>query len=171
MAAAADAAMLAGDKEVAMSIVKTLRFPARVEWRGGRRVELAAPGKPPLDLATPPEFKDGVPGFWSPEELLVGAVAACYELTLAAIAARFDVPIARVAVEAAGHVDRGKHGYDFSLVELDVELEVEAEHEAAALRAAELAERHCIVGRALEVPVPVHVRVAAAPPQPLAVAS
>ena len=144
-----------------MSIVKTLRFSARVDRLEGRRVELTAPDKRPLDIATPPEFKGGVAGIWSPEELLVGAVASCYELTLAAIAERLDVPLTRVAVDAVGHVEHGKHGYAFTVVELDVELETEPTHEAQARRAAQLSEENCIVARALDVPVHVRLSVTA----------
>ena len=146
-----------------MSIVKTLRFPARALWTDGRLVELSAPDKRRLPLATPPEFKGGIPGIWSPEELLVGAVAACYELTLAAVAERLGVALERVTVDAAGHVDRGKAGYAFSVLELDVEVEVDPAHEEGARRAARLAEEHCIVARALDVPVHVSLSIVRAP--------
>jgi organic hydroperoxide reductase OsmC/OhrA len=162
------AAMLGRTKEVDMPIVKTMRFPAHAEWEESRLVELSALEKPPLVLATPPEFKDGIAGFWSPEELLVGAVAACYELTLAAIAERLDARLEHIAVDAAGHVEHGREGYEFTVVELDVTLEVEPEHETRARRAAELAEDYCVVARALEVPV--HVRVAVVVREPAAVA-
>jgi organic hydroperoxide reductase OsmC/OhrA len=145
-----------------MSIVKSFRFPVRSAVLGPRRVELNATGKPELEVATPPEFKGGLAGIWSPEELLVGAVVSCYELTLTAIAERLEVPLAGVSVDAAGHVERGARGYAFIVVELDVELETEPGFESRARRAARLAEEHCIVGRALEVPVHVRLSIRAA---------
>ena len=134
-------------------------------------LELSAPGKPPLEVATPPEFKHVIAGFWCPEELLVGAVASCYELTLVAIAERLDVPLLQLTVAATGHVESGRDGYGFTVIDLDVELETGAAHEAQAHRAAELAERHCIVGRALEVPIHVRVSVTASPAELTKVAS
>jgi organic hydroperoxide reductase OsmC/OhrA len=141
-----------------MATIKALRFPAQARWHEGRVLELSADAKPPLAVATPPEFKHGVPGVWSPEELLVGAVASCYELTLVAIAERLEIPLGALSVAATGHVESGERGYGFTVIELDVTIETDPTHEAGARRAAELAQRHCIVERALDVPV--HVRVA-----------
>jgi organic hydroperoxide reductase OsmC/OhrA len=144
-----------------MATVKALRFSSRARWQEGRLLGLSAPGKPPLTVATPPEFKDGIPGIWSPEELMVGALASCYELTLVAIAEKLGVPLGKLAVDATGHVERGRDGYGFTVIELEVTVETDPDHEAQARKAASLAEKHCVVGRALEVPV--HIRVAVTP--------
>lgn len=140
-----------------MSIVKTFRFPVQAHWFVGRLTRLGAPGKPPFRVATPPEFKEGIAGIWSPEELLVGALATCYELTLAAIAERRGIPLNTLEVGASGHVERLSGGYEFTLIELDVELTTAPGRELEAEEVARLAKRHCIVGRALEVPVRVRV--------------
>jgi peroxiredoxin-like protein len=140
-----------------MSIVKTFRFPVEARWFGGRLVRLHAPGKHSLRVATPPEFKGGMAGIWSPEDLLVGAVASCYELTLVAIAERRRVPLHTLAIDARGHVERHAGRFEFSVIELDVDLTTDAGLEREAEAVARLAQEHCIVGRALEVPV--HVRV------------
>ena len=153
-----------------MSIVKTLRFAVQARWFGGRLVRLGAHQKPPLRIATPPEFKDGIAGIWSPEELLVGAVAACYELTLVAIAERRGVPLHTLEVGASGHLERGTQGYHFTVVELDVELATDPGREPEAEELARLAKEHCIVGRALEVPVHVRIVVRALEPASVEVA-
>ena len=140
-----------------MSIVKALRFPVQARWFGGRLLRLGAPEKPVLRIATPPEFKDGIRGIWSPEELLVGSLAACYELTLVAIAERLDVPLHTLEVSAIGHLEQvPKGGHGFTVVELDVDLATDPGRELDAEDVARRAKEHCIVGRALEVPV--HLR-------------
>jgi peroxiredoxin-like protein len=142
-----------------MSVVKTLRFPITAEWSGGRTVDAEAPGKSGLRVVTPPEFEGGAAGHWSPEELLVTAVASCYVLTLAAVADRTRAPIRRLRLDAVGHVEGDRRGhYHFTVIELEVELVTDPDAVEAAERAAALAEEHCIVSRALDVPV--HVRVA-----------
>lgn len=144
-----------------MSIVKTLRFPIAAEC-GGRAVDAEAPGKPGLRVVTPPEFRGGAAGNWSPEELLVTAVASCYALTLAAVAERTNVSIRRLRLDAVGHVEGDRRGhYDFTVIELEGDTDSDAVE--AAERAAALAEEHCIVSRALDVPVHVHVAVHSAP--------
>ena len=147
-----------------MSIVKTLRFPIAAEWWGGRTVDAEAPGKEGLRVVTPPEFRGGVAGEWSPEELLVTAVASCYALTLAAVAEQANAPIHRVRLGGVGHVEGDRRGhYRFTVIELEVELVTDPDAVEAAERAAALAEEHCIVSRALDIPVHVRVAVRSAP--------
>src|SRR5262245_55723977 len=146
-----------------MSTVKALRFPIATEWRGGRMVDVSRPGKRELRVVTPPEFRNGIPDQWSPEDLLVAAVSSCYVLTLTAIADRLRTPIDTVRVEAAGHLEKNRRGdYRFTSIDLEVEIAAPAGSAGAAERAAALAEKHCIVHEALDVPVHVHVDVRAA---------
>ncbi len=143
-----------------MSIVKALRFPVSVRWRGGRLTGLSAVGKPDLEVATPPEFRGGVAGVWSPEDLLVASAATCFAVTLVAIAERMQVPMRALEVTGTGHVSKRDDGrFGFVAIELDVALETSPERIEAAERAAEVAEERCLVSMALDIPV--HVAVAA----------
>lgn len=140
-----------------MSIVKLHRYCVRARSDGSPGLALEAPGKPPLRVASPPEFKDGIPDVWSPEELLIGALAACFERTVVAIAAYKGTPLHAVKVDATGHVLRKDAKYHFSLFELDVDLETEAGREHEVERIAELAHERCLVESALDVPVHVSI--------------
>ncbi|MEX2210985.1 MAG: OsmC family protein [Gaiellaceae bacterium] len=141
-----------------MGILKSHRFPVQAHWFGGRLLRLGAPEKPRLKVATPPEFEDGIEGIWSPEELLVGALAACYELTLAAVAERRAVPIHTIDVAAVGHLERASGGgFGFTVIELDVDLTTDPGRESEAQELALLVKRQCIVARAMEVPLRVQV--------------
>src|SRR5690606_31542034 len=68
-------------------------------------VALGSPGLPDMETTAPPEF-NGPEGFWSPETLLVGAVADCFILSFRAVAqaSKFDWVDLRVEVE--GTLDR-----------------------------------------------------------------
>jgi organic hydroperoxide reductase OsmC/OhrA len=136
-----------------MGIVKVHRYGVRAGREGPQTLTLEAPDKPLLHVATPPDFKNGVPGVWSPEELLIGSLAACFELTAVAIADFKGVPLHTIRVDATGHVERKDSQYRFVLIELDVDLETDAGCEHDAERVAEVAKERCIVGSALEVPV------------------
>jgi organic hydroperoxide reductase OsmC/OhrA len=140
-----------------MGIARALRFPVQARWFGGRLLRLGAPEKPALRVATPPEFKGGIPGIWTPEDLLVGSVAACYELTLVALAERNGVPLHTLEVRAAGHLDYAPIvGHSFTEVEIEVELATDPGGELDAEEVAVLAKHHCLVANALNVPV--HLR-------------
>jgi peroxiredoxin-like protein len=137
-----------------MSIVKDFRFPVSVQLVEGRRTVASAVDKDDLEIATPPEFRDGVPGVWSPEELLVSAAASCYAVTLAAVLERRAIPVHALTVSGAGHVTRRDDGrFGFVAIELDLRLDTAGDRLADAVRAAERAKNLCIVTMALDVPV------------------
>jgi organic hydroperoxide reductase OsmC/OhrA len=143
-----------------MSIVKALRFPVSVQLEHGRLTRAEVSGKPELEVATPPEFPGGIEGVWSPEDLLVTATASCYAVTVVAIAERREIPIYDLRVSGTGHVSKRDDGrFGFVAIELDAEIETDPECIAAMEAVARRAERGCLVGQALDVPVHVGVTV------------
>jgi organic hydroperoxide reductase OsmC/OhrA len=146
-----------------MSTHKAHRFPVDVRWVGGRMTQVTPPGKAPLDVATPPEFRGGVEGVWSPEDLYVASAAACYAVTLVSVAERRNIPLHALSVRGVGTVTRrADEKFGFTTVELEVDLETAAGHEEDARAAAEGAEHGCLVAVSLDVAVHVHVHVATA---------
>lgn len=143
-----------------MSAVNALHFPVSVEWWGGRIVSSKAPGKSTLCVTAPPEFGGLDGSFWSPEDLLVNAVASCYAITLRSVARRLRVPIRELTVHAVGDLERqGEGPFGFARIELNVDLSTDEGMEAVAERAAAVAEEQCLVRGALGIPVRVRVRV------------
>ena len=142
-----------------MGVFKVHRYGVRTRYEGSQTLSLEAPGKPIRRVANPPEFRNGIDGVWSPEELLIGSLAACYERTLVAIAEYKRMPLHAVRVDGTGHVERKDSKYHFVLFELDVELETDAGREREAEHIAGLAHERCLVGSALDAPV--HLSVAA----------
>jgi organic hydroperoxide reductase OsmC/OhrA len=143
-----------------MSIYKDYCFRASAVPRRIGTVRVVTGDKPALEIATPVEFHNGLPGYWSPEDMLVAATASCYVLTVRALAQRRGIPLDDLEVAATGHVTRRADGrFGFALVELQVSLSTDVEHEEAVAAVARNAERSCIVGRALEVPVELELNV------------
>lgn len=136
-----------------MSIMKLHRYGVHISRHGDGTLDLDAPGKPTLEVATPADFKDGIRGFWGPEELLIGSLASCFELTALALAERRNVPIVSFRTDATGYIESKNGLYRFVVLELDVAIETDAGFEAAAELVAVVAKEHCIVASALDVPV------------------
>jgi organic hydroperoxide reductase OsmC/OhrA len=145
-----------------MSIYKEFQFPVSVRWRGGRLARADSRKKESLEVATPPEFRGGLEGHWSPEDLLVAATASCFVLTLVAVAERRQAPLLDVSIGATGHMGRRQDGrLGFTVIEIHATVETLPGSEEAVAAAASDAERHSLVSQALEVPVHVALDVTA----------
>ena len=137
-----------------MSITKDFRYKVAVDWEGDRITNVTSPDKPQLTVATPPEFKNGVEGVWSPEDLLVASVASCFAVTLVAVAERRELPLRSLHVSGTGHLtarDDGRFG--FVAIELTAAIRTDEHVLDAMERAAKHAGRACLVSMALDVPV------------------
>lgn len=128
-------------------------YPHRylVTARGGPlgSVPIASAGLPDMHTQPPPEF-DGPGGFWSPETLLVAAVADCYVLSFRSVAhfAKFSWEKLECAVE--GTLDRSGGTTRFSAFNTRATLTVPAGADVS--KAQELllrAEKVCLVSNSL----------------------
>ena len=137
-----------------MSITKDFRYRVGVAWEGGRTTTVTSTDKPDLTVATPPEFKNGVPGVWSPEDLLVAAVASCFAVTMVAVAERRDLPLYELDVTGTGHLTQRDDGrFGFVAIELTTHMRTAEPSIEALQHAAKYAERACLISMALDVPV------------------
>jgi len=112
-------------------------------------VNLSATGLDSMDSAPPAEF--GGPGDkWSPESLLVAAVADCFILSFKAIAraSRFDW--LSLECSANGKLDRAEGGMRFTGFEIHAELEITSgDQRDKAERLLEKAEKTCLITNSL----------------------
>jgi organic hydroperoxide reductase OsmC/OhrA len=140
---------------------KEFRFPVEVVWDEARRTTARVDGKPPLRIATPPEFRGTDPDIWSPEDAFVAAAGSCLAVTIVALAEREQLPLRELSVHADGVVGRRPDGrFGFVRIEQTVELDTDAGSEDAARALVAKAEDGCLVTVSLDLPVEttVHVR-------------
>ncbi len=143
---------------------KGIRLPVSVRWLTGKRTVATVAGKDDLEVATPPEFKGGVEGVWSPEDLFVGSVASCFAVTLAGIAARRGIPLRGLSVGGDGIVTQRTDGrFGFAEVILHVELATDQGYEREATDAVHDAELGCLVAASVDLPVRVELTVRTSP--------
>jgi peroxiredoxin-like protein len=121
--------------------------------------QLSAPGLPDLATAPPASF-DGPGDAWSPEHLLLSAVATCFLFTLRAVAKVSKLELAAADVEAAGTVDRHEGVTRFTSITLRPQITVAAgiDHERVR-HAVEKTERACLVSASLATPVRVDLHI------------
>ena len=129
-------------------------LPHRYRVKGTGRitgdVELTAERLTTLRSASPAEF-DGPGDQWSPETLLVGAVADCFILTFRAVANASRLSWISLDCDVTGTLDRVDRVMLFTHFDVTAHLVVPAGVDAGlAQRALEKAERNCLITSSLK---------------------
>lgn len=107
---------------------------------------------PSLPSDAPAEF-DGPGDRWSPETLLVAAVADCYVLTFRAVARAAKLPWLSLRCEVEGTLDRIERATRFTAFRVRARLQVPpGTPEEQARRLMEKAEQACLVTNSLKAP-------------------
>jgi organic hydroperoxide reductase OsmC/OhrA len=125
-----------------------------VAWWNAGKAGLAKSESAPnaIHFAAPPQF-GGLEGRWSPEDLLLCAVAGCFTTTFRALAdySKFEYTDLEVAVE--GMVHKAQSGYEFAGILIRPTLTIsDPAEQPRADRLLEKAKRLCLVSRAIAVP-------------------
>jgi organic hydroperoxide reductase OsmC/OhrA len=143
---------LLGQKEkLAMGSAHRYRV---VAWWSAGRSGLAKSDSAPnaIHFTAPPEF-GGLDGRWTPEDLLLCAVASCYTTTFRALADYSALEYSDLGVEVEGRVSKADSGYAFSEMVIRPKLSIaSAEEQARAVSLLHKAKAVCLVSRALAVP-------------------
>jgi peroxiredoxin-like protein len=142
--------------------MKPLPHRYEVKIAGGPEgyATLKSGGVPDLRTAPPIDF-DGPGDAWSPEQLLLAAVEACFLLTFRAIAAASRIEFASLAVESEGIVDRRDGRTRFTEIILRPRLALPAGADRVRVqRALEKAEQACLVSASLSTPIRLEPQIA-----------
>ncbi|HEY8049093.1 MAG TPA: OsmC family protein [Ramlibacter sp.] len=130
-------------------------------------VDVRGPAPAAIETWPPPEF-DGQFGEWSPESLLVAAVADCFVLTFRAVARAAHLEWDRLDVDVAGTLERIDGVTRFTRMVVAPHLTIIHAGDAQRVQSLlEKAERGCLVSNSLTAevvlqPHPVTIATAAA---------
>ncbi|MFS8215122.1 OsmC family protein [Paenibacillus polymyxa] len=128
-------------------------FLLKADWNGGRnsdgRIEA---GQLRTAISIPAEM--GGPGVGTnPDEMLLGAAATCYLITLAAMMERASLPVASLALESEGIVDVTNNIFTYRRIVHRPQVQLAADATESqieqAFRLAEQAETSCMISRAV----------------------
>lgn len=124
-------------------------YVVRATGSGAGAIALGSAGLPALQSAAPAEF--GGPGdAWSPETLLVAAIADCFILTFRAVAKASGLAFSDVSCTVDGTLDRIDRTIRFTGFVVRARLTVPAGTDVSRARALlEKAERACLISRSL----------------------
>jgi peroxiredoxin-like protein len=124
-----------------------------VAWWSSGKSGLAKSDSAPnaIHFTAPPEF-GGLKARWTPEDLLLCAVASCYTTTIRALAEYSKLEYSDLEVEIEGTVHKTDSGYAFSELVIRPNLTILGDQaQGRALRLLEKAKAVCLVSRALSV--------------------
>jgi organic hydroperoxide reductase OsmC/OhrA len=125
-----------------------------VAWWSSGRTGLAKTDAAPnaIHFTAPPEF-GGLEGRWTPESLLLCAIAGCFTTTFRALAEYSKFEYADLEVQVEGTIKKMESGYAFTEIAIRPNLSISDEAEQArGIRLLEKTKGLCLVARALSVP-------------------
>jgi peroxiredoxin-like protein len=113
-------------------------------------IDLSANGLPGIQSEPPTEF-GGSGNHWSPEDLLVGAVADCFALSFRAIAMASKFSWNELECSASGTLDKVERAIQFTALKISAKLTIPADaDEDRAKRLLEKAEQACFITNSLK---------------------
>lgn len=125
------------------------RYKVRVGATPEGEVRLSGDDLPELQSLPPPEF-DGPGGFWSPETLLVAAVADCFTLSFRSIARASRLEWTELTAEVNGLLERSDGVARFTRFDTHARLVVPGATDPARARLLmEKAEKICLISNSL----------------------
>ncbi|WP_040978189.1 OsmC family protein [Oceanobacillus jeddahense] len=129
-------------------------FHLKGEWQGGRNSEgYIDAGELQTKISIPPEM-DGPGVGTNPDEMLLGAAATCYIISLAAMLERAEIPVDTTSITSEGMVDvtNGIFTYEKIIHRPNITLKKEVTEQQTRLtnKLIEKAEKTCMISRAIK---------------------
>jgi organic hydroperoxide reductase OsmC/OhrA len=126
------------------------RYTVTAQCASAGSVTLRSPGVPDLASDGPAEF-DGPGNLWSPETLLCGAVADCFNLSFRAIARASKFEWTALDCQVVGTLDRVERTSLFTQFDIRATLQLPAGGDAArAQQLLEKAKQICLISNSLK---------------------
>jgi len=131
-------------------MASTYSYRTTARWTEHKRGIVDGDGIPrTINFASPPEF-GGEPGLWTPEHLLLAAVATCYVATLRSVAEASKAEFHALELVVDGTIEKQEGGFRFTTIVLRPTVAIgKAEERERMGRLLEKAERICLVSRSL----------------------
>jgi organic hydroperoxide reductase OsmC/OhrA len=128
----------------------THKYHALAWWSSGQ-TGLAKSDSAPnaIHFSAPPQF-GGLEGRWTPEDLLLAALASCFVTTFRVIAGYSKFEYTDLHVEVEGTVGKAESGYSFNEITLRATLTIDDEEKRdRALKLLQKTKAACLVSKTL----------------------
>ena len=131
---------------------QTHYYQVKVNWKKDRKGTVSSNVlHAPVEVATPPEFPQGIPGIWSPEHLLIAAVNSCLMTTFLAIAENSKFEFLNFESNAVGKLEKIEGKFMISEITLSPVVSVKYEKDKEkATRLLEKSEAVCLISNSIK---------------------
>jgi len=122
-------------------------------WTSGKAGIVRSDQVPTVIHFTAPVSFGGDPGRWTPEELMLAAVASCFTTTFQAIATYSKLAYADLEVAVDGDIEKTSSGFQFKSISIQPRVTVAGEElRPLAEKVLRKSEALCLVSRAISTP-------------------
>ena len=127
-------------------------YQVKVNWKNDRKGVMSSPVlQSNIEVATPPEFPNGIAGVWSPEHLLVAAVNSCLMTTFLAIAENSKFGFINFESNASGKLEKVDGKYMISEILLSPVLSITNKTDKEkAVRILQKSEAACLISNSIK---------------------
>ncbi len=131
-------------------------YNVNVNWNETRKGVMCSPElnkneNTCIEVATPPEFPEGIPGIWSPEHLFTAAVSSCLMTTFLSIAENSKLSFTSFSCQSKGKLEQvdGKFMMSEILLEPTLTITDEKDRERAE-RVLQKSEAACLISNSVK---------------------
>jgi organic hydroperoxide reductase OsmC/OhrA len=129
-------------------------------WTSGKGGIVRSDQVPTVIHFTAPVSFGGDPGRWTPEELMLAAIASCFTTTFRSIATYSKLDYTDLEVSVDGGIEKTASGFQFTAIRIKPKLTISNEDmRPLAEKVLHKSETLCLVGRALSTPKTFHPEV------------
>ncbi|MXV37199.1 OsmC family peroxiredoxin [Flavobacteriaceae bacterium Ap0902] len=127
-------------------------YQVRVKWENDRKGTLSSEVlNDNITIATPPEFKKGMAGIWSPEHYLLSAVNGCLMTTFLAIAENFKLEFKSFDSDSEGKLGMVDGVYMMSEITLKPTVVITKEEDRElAEKVLQKSEKACLISNSVK---------------------
>lgn len=132
--------------------METHYYEVDLHWQNTRKGTLSSQVlNDEITVVTPPEFKGGIQGEWSPEHLFTAAASSCLMTTFLAIAENSKLDFISFDANALATLEMVDGVYMISKIVIKTTVSIRQEEDKAkAIRVIEKAEKACLISNSMK---------------------
>lgn len=127
-------------------------YNVNLNWIKDRKGKMASPElNDTIEVATPPEFPNGIEGIWSPEHLLTASVVSCFMTTFLSIAENLKLEFTSFDCPAKGKLEQIEGKFLMTEIILEPTLVITKESDKdRAERILQKSEAACLISNSIK---------------------